>query len=86
MIGQGRRNAEDIQNADADGNAKSRPVLIGFRAVYVFDVEQTEGADLPGFEHSISGEVANIANGSLIFLRNRTSPLSSTRESPRLSA
>jgi hypothetical protein len=32
-------------------------VLIGFRAVYVFDVAQTEGADLPEFEQNISGEV-----------------------------
>ena len=33
------------------------PCLIGFRAVYVFDVAQTEGEDLPEFEHNISGEV-----------------------------
>lgn len=36
---------------------KPRPVLIGFRAVYVFDVAQTEGADLPEFEHNITGDV-----------------------------
>ena len=37
MIGHRRRNGEDVQNTDADGSAKPRPVLIGFRAVYVFD-------------------------------------------------
>jgi hypothetical protein len=57
MIGHRRRSAEAAQNTDADGNTKQPPVLIGFRAVYVFDVEQTEGAELPEFEHHISGEV-----------------------------
>jgi hypothetical protein len=57
MIGYRRRNTESAQNADADNGTKQPPVLIGFRAVYVFDVEQTEGEDLPEFEHRISGEV-----------------------------
>jgi hypothetical protein len=68
MIGHRRRNAEDVQNTDADGNAKPRPVLIGFRAVYVFDVEQTEGADLPEFAHSISGEVGEQRERLIDFL------------------
>ena len=57
MIGYRRRNTEAAQNTDTDGNTKKPPVLIGFRAVYVFDVAQTEGEDLPEFEHNISGEV-----------------------------
>ncbi|MGB0082217.1 MAG: hypothetical protein WBP90_11900, partial [Terracidiphilus sp.] len=57
MIGYRRRNAEAAQNTDADGSTKQPPVLIGFRAVYVFDVAQTEGEDLPEFEHNITGEV-----------------------------
>jgi hypothetical protein len=57
MIGHRRRNTESVQNTDADNSTKQPPVLIGFRAVYVFDVEQTEGEDLPEFEHRISGEV-----------------------------
>jgi hypothetical protein len=32
-------------------------MLIGFRAVYVFDHAQTEGVDLPEFDHGVSGEV-----------------------------
>jgi len=43
-------------------------VLIGFRAVYVFDVEQTEGADLPEFEHNISGEVGDQRDRLIDFL------------------
>ena len=68
MIGNRRRNTESAQNTDADGNAKPQPVLIGFRAVYVFDVEQTEGADLPQFEHNISGEVGEQRDRLIDFL------------------
>ena len=44
------------------------PVLIGFRAVYVFDVAQTEGEDLPEFEHNISGEVGEQRDRLIDFL------------------
>jgi hypothetical protein len=43
-------------------------VLTGFRAVYVFDVVQTEGADLPEFEHSINGEVGEHRDRLINFL------------------
>jgi hypothetical protein len=68
MIGYRRRNAEAAQNTDADGSAKPQPTLIGFRAVYVFDVAQTEGEDLPEFEHSISGEVGEQRDRLIDFL------------------
>ena len=68
MIGHRRRNAESTQNTDTDGNTKSQPVLIGFRAVYVFDVAQTEGEDLPEFEHNISGEVGDQRDRLIDFL------------------
>jgi hypothetical protein len=68
MIGHRRRDTEAAQNTDADGNAKPRPVLIGFRAVYVFDLEQTEGSDLPEFEHNISGEVGDQRDRLIDFL------------------
>ena len=48
--------------------AKPAPVLIGFRAVYVFDVAQTEGADLPEFEHNITGEVGEHRDRLIAFL------------------
>jgi len=51
-----RRKRKD-STAEQEPETKPQPVLIGFRAVYVFDMAQTEGADLPEFEHSITGEV-----------------------------
>jgi hypothetical protein len=68
MIGYRRRNAEAAQNTDTDGNTKKPPVLIGFRAVYVFDVAQTEGEDLPEFAHNISGEVGRKRDRLIDFL------------------
>src|ERR1700690_2028495 len=53
----GYRRKKDDANQDPDGSAKPQTMLIGFRAVYVFDVAQTEGEDLPEFEHNITGEV-----------------------------
>ena len=72
MIGHRRRNADSARNSDrdsnTDGNTKPQPVLIGFRAVYVFDVAQTEGADLPEFEHNISGDVGEQRDRLIGFL------------------
>jgi hypothetical protein len=68
IIGYRRRNTDAAQNIDADGNDKPRPVPIGFRAVFVFDVAQTEGADLPEFEHKISGEVGDQRDHLIDFL------------------
>ncbi len=38
------------------------------RAVYVFDISQTEGADLPELEHAITGEVGAYRDRMLDFL------------------
>lgn len=47
MIGRKRRDEADAdQSEDTDGKVRC---LYGFRAVYVFDVSQTEGAELPEF-------------------------------------
>ena len=64
-----RKDATDESNADQD--AKPTPVLIGFRAVYVFDYSQTEGADLPEFEHSITGEVGSQRERLIEFLNEQ---------------
>ena len=68
MIGYRRRknNADEEQSTQPD--AKPAPMLIGFRAVYVFDISQTEGADLPELEHGISGEVGAYRDRMLDFL------------------
>ena len=65
MMGYRRRESAD---SEAEPETKPQPVLIGFRAVYVFDVAQTEGADLPEFEHSISGEVGEHCDRLINFL------------------
>jgi hypothetical protein len=63
MVGYRRKDA-----AEQESDTKRQPVLIGFRAVYVFDIAQTEGADLPEFDHSITGEVGGNRDRLIAFL------------------
>jgi hypothetical protein len=67
MTGFRRRKTGD-REPEQEPETKPQPVLIGFRAVYVFDVAQTEGADLPEFEHSITGEVGEHRDRLIDFL------------------
>ena len=64
MIGYRRKK----DTAEQESEAKPAPMLIGFRAVYVFDISQTEGADLPELEHAITGEVGAYRDRMLDFL------------------
>ena len=50
----GRKRQPDEQSKDSD--EKPRPFVLGFRRVFVFDITQTEGADLPE-PARVSGEV-----------------------------
>ena len=68
MIGYRRRKNETEQEQSTQPDAKPAPMLIGFRAVYVFDISQTEGADLPELEHGITGEVGAYRDRMLDFL------------------
>jgi hypothetical protein len=70
MVGQRRRKdaTEQEQEQNTNRETKPAPVLIGFRAVYVFDVAQTEGEDLPEFEHNITGDVGEHRNRLIAFL------------------
>jgi hypothetical protein len=52
MIGIRRKKDEE---AEKDIRTQNKAVLIGFRAAYVFDVSQTEGAELPEFSERVSG-------------------------------
>jgi hypothetical protein len=52
----GTRKKKDTE-ATADPAVTHKPVLVGFRAAYVFDVSQTEGAELPQFTERTKGEV-----------------------------
>ncbi|HUV97177.1 MAG TPA: ArdC family protein [Acidobacteriaceae bacterium] len=66
MIGY-RRKKDDAEQV-GDSSAKLQRMLIGFRAVYVFDAAQTEGEDLPEFEHNITGEVGEHRDLMIAFL------------------
>ncbi len=65
-----RRNRKEVDTGD-QSETKPQPVLIGFRAVYVFDVAQTEGADLPEMEHSVTGDVGEQCDRLIDFLAQR---------------
>ena len=77
MVGH-RRKKDDADRNRAHDDTKPSPVLIGFRAVYVFDVEQTEGADLPEFEHNITGEVGEHRERLIAFLNTQNIALEYT--------
>ena len=62
----GHRRKRDA--AEKEQDAKPAPMLIGFRVVYVFDLSQTEGADMPEFEHNITGEVGEHRDRMIAFL------------------
>src|SRR5216683_5854014 len=48
MVGYKRNASETDQSQQSDARTdKPEPRLVGFRAVYVFDVGQTEGVELP---------------------------------------
>jgi len=54
IIGVRRKKNED---ADKDITKQNAAVLVGFRSTYVFDVSQTEGAELPELSERVSGTV-----------------------------
>ncbi len=68
MIAARRRKDAAEQEYTPSHDTKPAPMLIGFRAVYVFDVAQTEGAELPAIEHKIGGEVGAHREGLIAFL------------------
>jgi len=68
IIGHRRKKDAAEQEQDTNSQAKPAPMLIGFRAVYVFDHSQTEGVDLPEFDHGVSGEVGAHCDRLVSFL------------------
>jgi hypothetical protein len=52
VIGVRRKKGEE---AEKDIRTQNQAVLVGFRSAYVFDVSQTEGAELPEFSERVSG-------------------------------
>jgi len=60
MIGYKRNASEADQSQQSDARTdRPEPRLVGFRAVYVFDVGQTEGAELPALGSTFTGEVGD---------------------------
>ena len=51
-----RRKKDDEAKTCIDPAAINKPVLVGFRSAYVFDVSQTEGEELPEMR-KVSGDV-----------------------------
>ncbi len=51
----GTRKKKDTEKT-TDTTATHKPVIVGFRSAYVFDVSQTEGAELPAFS-KVTGSV-----------------------------
>ncbi len=86
MIGT-RKKKDSEAKQSSDPAAVNNPVLVGFRAVYVFDVSQTEGAELPGFTERTKGEVGEFRERLIELSPSpRVSRLSSRRASPPRSA
>jgi N-terminal domain of anti-restriction factor ArdC len=54
--------------AEKDTPYQYQPVLVGFRAVYVFDVSQTEGAELPDLKERVKGDVGEYRERLIDFI------------------
>jgi antirestriction protein ArdC len=67
IIGVKRKAKEE---AEKDITKQKRPVLVGFRSAYVFDVSQTEGAELPTMRE-IHGDVGENRDRLLSFLEGQ---------------
>ena len=65
MIGARRKKESE---AEKDTTQQKQPVLVGFRAAYVFDVSQTEGAPLPDLSERVKGEVGEYRERLINFL------------------
>ena len=63
----GTRKKKDTENT-ADPAVTHKPVLVGFRSAYVFDVSQTEGAELPQFSAKVTGTVGEYRERLIDFL------------------
>jgi N-terminal domain of anti-restriction factor ArdC len=72
-----RRKPEE--EAEKDISKQNRPVLVGFRNAYVFDVTQTEGAELPEMRQ-ITGDVGENRDRLLAFIERQRIELYFTEE------
>jgi hypothetical protein len=73
LIGSKRKRVSEPEH-NPDDAAKSPNVteqLLGFRAVYVFDVAQTEGEPLPAMGNTVKGEVGDTLERLIEFVATR---------------
>ena len=76
MLGRRRRNASQPSGESDATDAKTTEArsasweLIGFRPVYVWDVEQTEGRELPGLE-TVKGDVGSYLASLTAFVKHQ---------------
>ena len=59
------------QEAERDITKQNKSVLVGFRRAYVFDVSQTEGAELPAFRE-VGGDVGENRDRLLSFIEQQS--------------
>jgi antirestriction protein ArdC len=67
IIGVKRKPKED---AEKDITKQNRAVLVGFRSAYVFDVTQTDGAELPVMRE-VNGDVGDSRDRLLSFIQQQ---------------
>jgi hypothetical protein len=58
------------EEAEQDITKQNRPVLVGFRSAYVFDVTQTDGAELPAMRE-VGGDVGENRDRLLTFIERQ---------------
>ena len=63
-----RKKKDTEADKSKDPATTRKPVLVGFRAAYVFDVSQTEGAELPAFTERTTGEVGEFRERLIAFI------------------
>jgi antirestriction protein ArdC len=65
-----RRKKDEETTRSGDPAAINKPMLVGFRNAYVFDVSQTDGADLPKM-HEIYGSVGENRERIVAFVKSQ---------------
>ncbi len=66
----GTRRRKDTEQSQ-DATVTHKPVLVGFRSAYVFDVSQTDGAELPALSDKVTGEVGDYRARLVDFLTSQ---------------
>ncbi len=65
-----RRKKNDEARTSTDPAAINKPVLVGFRSAYIFDVSQTEGVELPELR-GITGDVGENRDRLIAFIEHQ---------------